>query len=1050
MIEKTKVEYSSFFKIFLTFILLMSSVTGFTQDAKRPLIIGRDGKLQYQPDEKGDRIPDFSYAGYKASEEEIPLVNAKVLVPNINADATADIQKAIDYIATLPPDQDGFKGAVLLDTGTFHVNGRLVIKSSGIVIRGSGTGRNGTTLIAGGKERQNLIRVLGPNNVVYSKPVNITSQYVPVNAFELQLESTKGLSIGDQIFIRRPSTKTWIQELNMREFGGEETGWIGWKEGTRDIIWDRTITAINGNTILVDAPLTTALDQHWGISTVTKYNWPGRIKNIGIEHMNLKSDFDASNPKDEDHCWSAITIENSQDVWVRQVKFTHFAGSAVAVYETARRVTVQDCVSKEPVSEIGGQRRYTFFTMGQQTLFQRLYSEYGYHDFAVGFCAAGPNAFVQCEAHLPYEFSGTIDSWASGVLFDIVNVDGNMISFSNQGLDNQGSGWTAANSMLWQCSAARINNYAPPTAMNWAYGAWSQFSGNGIWVDQNNHVKPRSLFYAQLAERLKKDAAAYEKEVMPYSSNSTSSPTADEAKTYSEQSFQPALRLEDWIREAPSRDPVLVDNSGIKTVEKIKEASGALAEEKHLMSVQNGKLVVDGKLVTGMRFTVPWWRGVARPYATAKATPAVTRYVPGRNGYGYTDNLNEVVDWMNKYNMVGLEQNYGLWYDRRRDDHERVRRMDGQVWAPFYEQPFARSGKGTAWDGLSKYDLTKYDYFYWNRLKQFADLADQNGKLLVHHNYFQHNILEAGAHWVDCPWRPVNNINDTGFPEPVPFAGDKRIYMAEQFYDETDPVRRPLHQAFIKQCMNNFDGNSNVLQLTSAEYTGPYHFTAFWLETIHDWENETGKDQLIGLSATKDVQDSVLENQDLAKLVDVIDIRYWAYREDGSLYAPLGDQQLAPRQHARKINVGKRSFNSVYHSVYTYTSKYPDKAVIFSEGRYNVYGWAVLMAGGSLTVLPEGVPDQFLADAARMHPEDPGSTPDRTCILEGDDGMIVYCNDKRRLSVDLSNKKGKFQVQFIRPSDGSVLAESLIIKAGEVTTIDLPHNGTNIVWIRKK
>ncbi len=31
-------------------------------------------------------------------------------------------------------------------------------------------------------------------------------------------------------------------------------------------------------------------------------------------------------------------------------------------------------------------------------------------------------------------------------------------------------------------------------------------------------------------------------------------------------------------------------------------------------------------------------------------------------------------------------------------------------WTPFYELPFARSGKGTAWNGLSKHDLTKCNY----------------------------------------------------------------------------------------------------------------------------------------------------------------------------------------------------------------------------------------------------------------------------------------------------------------------------------------------------
>ena len=160
--------------------------------------------------------------------------------------------------------------------------------------------------------------------------------------------------------------------------------------------------------------------------------------------------------------------------------------------------------------------------------------------------------------------------------------------------------------------------------------------------------------------------------------------------------------------------------------------------------------------------------------------------------------------------MVALEHNYGLWYERRMDDHERVRRFDSDVWPPFYEQPFARSGQDLAWDQLSKYDLTKFNDWYWNRLSLFANLAETNGQLLVNQQYFQHNIIEAGAHWASSPWRSANNINSTGFPEPPPYAGDKRIFMAEQFYDVTNPARKKLHQQFIRKSLENFQESESL------------------------------------------------------------------------------------------------------------------------------------------------------------------------------------------------------------------------------------------------
>ena len=77
--------------------------------------------------------------------------------------------------------------------------------------------------------------------------------------------------------------------------------------------------------------------------------------------------------------------------------------------------------------------------------------------------------------------------------------------------------------------------------------------------------------------------------------------------------------------------------------------------------------------------------------------------------------------------LASYDHHYGLWYDRRRDDHLMVRRADGEVAPPYFEQPFARTGVGTAWDGLSKYDLTQFNTWYWRRLNEFAQLCDEQG-----------------------------------------------------------------------------------------------------------------------------------------------------------------------------------------------------------------------------------------------------------------------------------------------------------------------------------
>jgi hypothetical protein len=533
-----------------------------------------------------------------------------------------------------------------------------------------------------------------------------------------------------------------------------------------------------------------------------------------------------------------------------------------------------------------------------------------------------------------------------------------------------------------------------PTAQNWAIGSWSQFAGDGYWGESNNTITPRSLFYQQLKERLNKNVDE-QAQILFVPTEASSSPSIEVAMELTKEALKPRKLLKEWIDEAAKHNPIPVISNNAKSIDAIGIKQTPQPVYAPAMQIKNGWLVRGDDILTGMRQQVPWWNGGVQGKDLQAAKMHITRFVPGRTGKGLTDDLNEVIGEMKSTNIIGLEHNYGLWYDRRRDDHERIRRMDGEVWPPFYELPFARSGKETAWDGLSKYDLTKYNLFYWSRLKQFADLADQNGLLLWHHNYFQHNIIEAGAHYADFPWRTANNINNTGFVEPVNFAGDKRIFYAEQFYDISNSVRRELHKKYIRQCLNNFKDNNGVIQLIGEEFTGPTHFVKFWLDVIKEWEKETGKHPIIGLSVTKDVQDSILSNPAYAVVVNLIDIRYWHYQADGTAYEPKGGQSLAPRQHARLLKPKKTSFEQVYRAVKEYRDKFPNKAVVYSGDSYPEFGMAVFMAGGSLPVLSQDIDKEILKAAVTMKPVT--SSNKNEYILSNGKNNIVYNIVTRKL-----------------------------------------------------
>jgi hypothetical protein len=75
----------------------------------------KGGKLTYTPDEQGNTIPDFSHVGYRYGDKPIPVYCIQLVeVSPVEGDDGATIQAAINSLNNVTPDENGFRGAVLL------------------------------------------------------------------------------------------------------------------------------------------------------------------------------------------------------------------------------------------------------------------------------------------------------------------------------------------------------------------------------------------------------------------------------------------------------------------------------------------------------------------------------------------------------------------------------------------------------------------------------------------------------------------------------------------------------------------------------------------------------------------------------------------------------------------------------------------------------------------------------------------------------------------------------------------------------------------------
>ena len=430
--------------------LLFASISGFAADPQHPVI-------------------DFSFAGYQAGQP-IPSVAAVISVRPSGQDDTFLLQSAIDHMATLPLDAHGFRGAILLRPGRFLVSGQLHLNVSGVVLRGSGAGPSGTTIVAEGHDRRTLIEAGGGSNPELANAVQISNETVAAGARLLTLESIAGLAVGDHVVVTRPSTQEWISAIGMSGLPGTFANQrLDWKPGSHNLVWDRTITSINAaaNQIEIDAPITTSMQKKYGGGTVIKIENNAALENIGIEDLLLESAYDKNFPKDEEHSWIAIALNHVQDAWVRRVTARHFVSSAVRADQRARRITIEDCRSEAPISETGGYRRQSFIVYGQQVLVYHCHSEAGMNDFATGLLAAGPNVFLDCDATGSLGASGAFEGWASGVLYERVHVPDSHIQLLLDQERAQGAGWTAANSLIWNSTAQTVDVLGPPGEPNY-------------------------------------------------------------------------------------------------------------------------------------------------------------------------------------------------------------------------------------------------------------------------------------------------------------------------------------------------------------------------------------------------------------------------------------------------------------------------------------------------------------------------------------------------------------------------------------------------------
>jgi hypothetical protein len=409
-------------------------------------------------------------------------------------------------------DENGVRGAVLLRPGVFSCSGVIVVKSGGVVLRGSGSGEGGTVIKMTGRPHV-CVSVRGAGSPEpEGKGVKITNKYIASGSDSISVEDASGFRVGETIFVIRPVTEGWVHFMGMDTLvrDGKKQTWISGQTRT-----ERRIKVIEGKTLVLDIGLSDSFDVKYldpPGATVVHGSEGGRISQVGLEGFRISAPGESVTINVP--LYRAFSMDHVVDGWARDIAIENTHNS-VGIGGGTMRITVEDVKITHDVATQGAAKPADFSGGGTQLLFSRCTVKGdNLFYFITGPRISGPIVVKDCV----FRGDGHVQPharWATGLLVENCQVPEGGIDFMNRGEMGSGHGWTVGWGVAWNCSAKGSIVQNPPGCVNWAIGcSWERVKrarpfdkepvlAEGIYDSHGVKVVPGSLYLAQLRERLK-------------------------------------------------------------------------------------------------------------------------------------------------------------------------------------------------------------------------------------------------------------------------------------------------------------------------------------------------------------------------------------------------------------------------------------------------------------------------------------------------------------------------------------------------------------------
>ena len=349
--------------------------------------------------------------------------------------------------------------------------------------------------------------------------------------------------------------------------------------------------------------------------------------------------------------------------------------------------------------------------------------------------------------------------------------------------------------------------------------------------------------------------------------------------------------------------------------------------------------------------------------------------------------------------------------------------------------PFARTGPGTAMDGKPRFDLTKYDREYFDRLRSRVAAAGKQG-FYVSVMLFEGWAMQFSENsWKAHPFHPANNINQ--------IDGDvNQDGKGLEVHTLQSAKVTALQEAYVRKVIDTVGDLDNVLYEISNENHPP---STAWqyrmIDYVHRYESRKAKQHPVGMTFQyrggsnrilfESPADWISPNHEggYRDNPPAADGRKVILSDTDHLWGIGGNQAWVWKSFLRGLNslfmdpydgtvLGKR-FDKKWEPVRKslgYTLRYAQHMKLAAMRPHGE-----LASSGYCLASPAAVGGEYLA----------------------------YLPAGGKVTVDLSATSGNLKLQWFSPSTGASKASGSI-EGGARRTLVGPFAGDTVLWLRGK